>query len=704
MNLKDAIQIIEKTTKSILLMVLFLGMVNVQGQSSWVKTFGGSAIDQVEDIISTIDGGYIFVSFSESFDGNIYLVKTDIDGNTVWSRTIDEENTVEQIAYSLIELDDQSIVLAGRVKQQGGTSDVYLVKLDKTGKELWTEVYEKEGDQIAFDCITTSDNGFVLIGSSKLENGENQILATKLDSDGKELWSQELGDGVGASLVESNGAYYYGANVPRADVNANDNDILLGGIDPSGQQLWQERISTNDVEEVNNLEVYSDGTLSIAGYQGSNSDVFVARYDLNGSEIWSKVVDNNGFGDQATASKMLGNDILYVVGLTEIDAIDINYFLAEFDPDGNLEWFKQEGKEQIADIAYAVELTLDGGFIIGAASFPVFPPDFSLTDVVLIKTEGDFSTRTNRIRGTIVDGVNTTCGNDLQVGLPLNGWQVYAEQNNKRYYTTTDATGAFEIDVDTGLYDLRIVSPSNVWGLCEENVQQVRFENKFDSVETVQLVVDPLVGAADLRVSISAPFTVTSDTVRYDVSYRNEGSTDGEDVIVNVLLDEDVTFLRAEQAPSNYEVGDSILEFRLANVEVGGIDSTFWFEVIVADKVISQEAVALEASILEQAVGLPRSPEANLNVTIDRETGKATITNIGDIVSGVLNAVVVINDIDFYNRGDDIDPVLPDESITLDTEILPTGDTYRVIVTQEGKGFEGFGSRAIEGFVENPQD
>lgn len=103
-----------------------------KGDELWNHTFGGSGYDWANYVRVTSDGGYILVGGTGSFNrygsNDVWLIKTDADGNKQWGRILggtDAENS-----YCVQETSDDSYVIVGWTKSFGeGEEDIWLVKV-----------------------------------------------------------------------------------------------------------------------------------------------------------------------------------------------------------------------------------------------------------------------------------------------------------------------------------------------------------------------------------------------------------------------------------------------------------------------------------------------------------------------------------------------------------------------------------------------
>jgi len=131
------------------------------GDTSWTRTIGGTDIDEVNAVEQTSDGGYIITGHGAGYN-NVCLVKTDSSGNTIWSKNFGGPdacgNSVHQTA-------DGGYVVAGWVSSFGaGGSDVYLIKTNSSGDTLWTRTYGGLYEDRGTFCQQTDDGGYIVAG------------------------------------------------------------------------------------------------------------------------------------------------------------------------------------------------------------------------------------------------------------------------------------------------------------------------------------------------------------------------------------------------------------------------------------------------------------------------------------------------------------------------------------------------------------
>jgi hypothetical protein len=175
---------------------VYLIRTDANGDSLWTKTFGGIGLDEGKHVVQTSDGGYIISGLTGSFGAgsyDLYLIKTDVNGNSLWTKTLggtgqDEGRDVRQTS-------DGGYIISGLTTSFGaGGSDVYLLKTDINGVLLWAKTYGGSGTDIGNASQQTSDGGYIVAGTTDSSStGKSDIYLIKTDNTGNSLWRKTFG-------------------------------------------------------------------------------------------------------------------------------------------------------------------------------------------------------------------------------------------------------------------------------------------------------------------------------------------------------------------------------------------------------------------------------------------------------------------------------------------------------------------------------
>jgi hypothetical protein len=132
----------------------------------WDLAIGGSDDDCGWSIQQTTDGGYIITGSTESFGAgslDVYLVKTDSLGNLLWDRTYG--GTEVDVGYSVQQTLDGGYIIAGETSSLGsGGCDVYVIKTDSVGDTVWTRTYGGISSDHGSSVQQTLDGGYIIAG------------------------------------------------------------------------------------------------------------------------------------------------------------------------------------------------------------------------------------------------------------------------------------------------------------------------------------------------------------------------------------------------------------------------------------------------------------------------------------------------------------------------------------------------------------
>lgn len=202
------------------------------GNVSWSKLFGGEGRDWANSVQQTSDGGYIIAGWTESFGvefRDVYLIKTDGDGNEVWSRTFGSAGYDE--ANCVCQTDDGGYIITGVLN----SADIYLIKTDTIGNEIWSKTFGGAGFESAYSVRQTSDKGYIIAGvTTSFGEGVEDVYIVKTDSSGDEVWSKTVGgsdDEWGYSVWQTTDGGYIAAGVTQS-MGSGSNDVYVVKLEP----------------------------------------------------------------------------------------------------------------------------------------------------------------------------------------------------------------------------------------------------------------------------------------------------------------------------------------------------------------------------------------------------------------------------------------------------------------------------------------
>ena len=334
---------------------------NQQGEEVWEKYFFGQNHDFLSATVATQEGGFLLAGTSYSGKGldkkddtkggsDIWLIRINEFGDELWQKTLGTAQDEE--AKAVIQTTDFGFFVAGNVQNAPkgyGSKDVIISKLDKNGKELSQIIFGGKGLDEIEKMIPTIDGGALLGiysrstigGSKKTENfGEGDFWVVKLNKEGKVEWEKNFG-GKGDDHLRTLAMTSTGY-VVGGESRSERSGNKTTGIE-EGTDIWL--ISLNDRGE----ELWQKS------YNFKNRDV------LMGMNVVKTGDDKNSKGI------LLGG---YTQAEGRIEADDETFWMLYLDQNGNEQWRKhvkgesRKKEERLSDI----KLNRDGSIILAGTS------------------------------------------------------------------------------------------------------------------------------------------------------------------------------------------------------------------------------------------------------------------------------------------------------------------------------------------------
>jgi len=235
------------------------------GETEWTKVYGYPRNDAAWAVCQTSDGGYAIAGYTvtspwdvEGHFKELYLIKTDGSGMEEWSQIFGTED-MTAMGYALEQTADGGFIIGGRKGpgrkiQNNTSSDVYLIKTDASGAELWSQTYGGDYFDAGYSLQQTADGGFILSGfksDSDSNYADHDIYLVKTDENGTEEWSQTFGDPdtreKGHSVQQTaDGGYIIGGTQSYWPPSLGDGDMILIKTTEAGIEEWTQTFGSDE--------------------------------------------------------------------------------------------------------------------------------------------------------------------------------------------------------------------------------------------------------------------------------------------------------------------------------------------------------------------------------------------------------------------------------------------------------------------------
>jgi len=337
------------TLCTILLCGIFIPIVSAidPPEIEWQQTFGGNLFDEAFSVASTNDGGCILAGYTTSDIGNI--------------------------------------------SGYFGNSNVWVIKLTKSGVTEWQRVYGGSGDEVANSITTTSDGGYILTGYATSfdgdvsgQHGGKDIWVVKLNSTGIIEWQQTYGgsksdDGYCISTTPDGGYILIGDTV-SSDGDVTDPhghfDVWVLKLKSNGDIDWQQNYGGSNADSGRAIATTSDGGFIFAGNTESSDgdvsespgfvDFWVVKLDGTGAIEWQQVVGRSG-EDMVSSLATTADGGCVVIGRSFYSQSHFDVLVVKLSDTGDIEWMQFFGGSG-SDLGYDIIPTYGGYILVGSTS------------------------------------------------------------------------------------------------------------------------------------------------------------------------------------------------------------------------------------------------------------------------------------------------------------------------------------------------
>ncbi|MFK7937202.1 MAG: PKD domain-containing protein, partial [Saprospiraceae bacterium] len=256
---------------------MYVAKVDFAGNAIWERTYGGDLNDAVTSIKYTADGGFILTGYigTEEEGEELALIKIDQSGNIQWQTQYG--GAMNERGEEVIITNDGGYAVTGFTESFGaGKSDLFLIKTDFVGNEMWLNTYGNPNNQVGYSLRQNATGGFVIAGTSEFSSYyPHDLYLLGTDADGTELWSNSYGGDArisGFSLDAVGDEGYIVAGSRATYFGFYPSDFYLFRIDNQGIKLWDRAFPNEFPATARSIVATQDGGYIVAGYAQPKDD------------------------------------------------------------------------------------------------------------------------------------------------------------------------------------------------------------------------------------------------------------------------------------------------------------------------------------------------------------------------------------------------------------------------------------------------
>jgi hypothetical protein len=346
---------------------------------SWQKTYGGTGHEYIHKTIPTSDGGYAFVGYSESSDGDVtgnhgmedlWVAKITSAGTVTWSFSYG--GTQNDEGFDIAQAANGSYYVVGWTDSNDGnvsgnhstaSSDLWVLHLRTDGTIFKQKCFGGTSDDEGVALALTPDGKIYFGGTTYSNDGDvsgnhgtyTDMWVLKTDtalniSGQKCIGGSDYEEGIDLKFTADNGCIVAGRS-SSADGDAigyhGGSDVIVAKLNSSLSIEWAKCFGGTETEEGNSVVQLTDESYAVLGYtsthnngdvtghhgaQGSD-DFWLLKLTSSGTLSWAKCYGGSG-DDQANGLVAASDGGFAMCGLTNSADGDVSGFhSAMFEPD-----------------------------------------------------------------------------------------------------------------------------------------------------------------------------------------------------------------------------------------------------------------------------------------------------------------------------------------------------------------------------------
>jgi hypothetical protein len=287
------------------------------GNKIWEKEFGSTYLEQIYNLVTTSDGGFVYVGYEARFDKNLsknystgIICRIDQNGDSIWSRNIKCDGIKSIIVNSKNEYVVTSSI--SPTNSNGNSAQNYFIKFNSSGLLLFDKLENNtENKNDNFNRTIENSVGDYITCGYRYKDNQCDCVVLCFDDYGNVKWQKTYGgfkeDGLSDIKQTPDGGYItVGYTLSKdGDIktgNKGDVDAWIIKINSVGEIQWEKTFGGSGQDFFKYVKIDTDNNF-IVSYTSSSKDFDfksdnqykfgLLKIDNNGNVVWKKNIENN---------------------------------------------------------------------------------------------------------------------------------------------------------------------------------------------------------------------------------------------------------------------------------------------------------------------------------------------------------------------------------------------------------------------------
>ncbi len=360
---------------------------NAQGTQQFNFSYDNAGHDRPVEMVVIPAGGCIVTGRS---DGNpatginydIHTIAINSSGSQQWLATYSGNAGNDDVPMSVSLASDGKVVVCGYTDGDNSaniSNNIISLTYASTGGSAITQTFNGSANKDdEGHCAVFCPNGAIAVVGFTSNSALQRDAIVLLYNSNNPAAAQNIFSGIGDNsqnvrdlTIDASGNTYISGYSVNKDFNR---DFFIAKLNANGTVLWSADTTGTlfgSDEEANAIAIDNTGNICVSGYlknSGTSSDIYVEKYNPNGSLIWNYGFDGTIHESDRSYNMTLDNTgNIYLCGKTDVDPswqVNDDILLLKLSSSGVLSWSKVFNSVTLLDKAQFIRLNSSNEIIV----------------------------------------------------------------------------------------------------------------------------------------------------------------------------------------------------------------------------------------------------------------------------------------------------------------------------------------------------